>query len=885
MRNRSLIALICIFLSTLILSSCDLNWDKSSRNLSVVIPNGGTQKEKVATPTFDVKDGRFVVDQNVGISCSTSDVTVYYTTDGSDPTTFSNIYSKPIVVSGNNTITTIRTFAVKEGMNDSYVASATYYINYEQLDHPVFYPTSGSFSEDTDVTITAAAGAIIYYTLDGKTPTTFSDVYSEPIHVVGDGSSVVIKAMAVKDQMESSTTATENYVINYNQVSTPQFSVSGGTYNNDQSVEITCSTANAEFYYTINESAPSESSTHYSGAITVSTGTTIKVIAIKNMMQNSTVANATYVLQVATPTISPASGSVLSGTQVTITSTTINATIRYTTNNDTPNESSTLYNPSSKPTITSATTFKVIAFKDGYNPSDVVSASFVNSIIYVKQSATGSNNGSNWDNAFTDLNLALETAILGVEVWVASGTYYPSSYHDIDPGSPENPRLKHFHLKKGVAIYGGFAGLETTRAERNFETNVTTISGDIGVAGNVADNVYHLFYHPASIAIDNTAILDGVVISKGNANASGTGAHSKGAGIYNEAGSPHISNVVFEYNRAVYGGAIYNNIAPDVIIEHSTFIANYSSTKGGAIHNYHSTGEISFSSFEANIGVPGNSVGAAMFNESSDMLISDSEFKDHGIVSDYAVMGGAILDSTGKLEIIRSSFENNHASASGGAVFGNGSDLTVDSCTFTSNWCAYDGGAIYAQGATNTVVIKDSTFTGNYTTANSNGGGAIKLYGLETADISGSVFAKNTTKGGGGGISVDHSQDINISYSTFYANKRLAASLGSTTSGMGGAILVNSSNVDVSNNIFWANLAYSPEKGNDLYIYNDTYPPPQILSTVNIENNNIQLLSGIGNDIGGNMEVDPLFIDAVGGDYNLNSESLCIDMGAYPISD
>ena len=248
-------------------------------------------------------------------------------------------------------------------------------------------------------------------------------------------------------------------------------------------------------------------------------------------------------------------------------------------------------------------------------------------------------------------------------------------------------------------------------------------------------------------------------------------------------------------------------------------------------------------------------------------------------------MGGAILDSTGKLEIIRSSFENNHASASGGAVFGNGSDLTVDSCTFTSNWCAYDGGAIYAQGATNTVVIKDSTFTGNYTTANSNGGGAIKLYGLETADISGSVFAKNTTKGGGGGISVDHSQDINISYSTFYANKRLAASLGSTTSGMGGAILVNSSNVDVSNNIFWANLAYSPEKGNDLYIYNDTYPPPQILSTVNIENNNIQLLSGIGNDIGGNMEVDPLFIDAVGGDYNLNSESLCIDMGAYPISD
>ena len=504
-------------------------------------------------------------------------------------------------------------------------------------------------------------------------------------------------------------------------------------------------------------------------------------------------------------------------------------------------------------------------------------------VVYVRASATGYNDGSSWENAFTDLNQALELAFSGMEIWIASGTYYPSSYHDVDAGSPKNPRLKHFRLKKGVAVYGGFAGSETDRAERNFNTNITTISGDIGVQGDVSDNVYHLFYHPASIAIDNTAILDGVVISKGNAN--GTGVHINGAGIYNDAGSPHISNVVFEYNRASGKGAgIYNNVVSDILIEHSNFISNYSHT-GGTVYNYQSTGSISFSKFEYNTGNRGvGSAGIGVFSRESDLLITDSEFNHNsGEGEDISFYGGAVCDGDGKLRLVRSSFASHHASAAGGAVFSSGTDLTVDSCTFTSNWCAYDGGAIYAQGATSTVIIKDSTFTGNYTTADSNGGGAIKFYSLKTAEVSGSVFAKNTTKGGGGGISADHVQNVNISYSTFYANKRLAAALASTTSGMGGAILVNSSNVEVSNNIFWSNLAYSSAKGNDLYIYNDVYPSPQILSTVNIANNNIQLLLGIGNDLGGNMEVDPLFIDAVNGDYNLNPESLCKDMGAYHI--
>ena len=79
---------------------------------------------------------------------------------------------------------------------------------------------------------------------------------------------------------------------------------------------------------------------------------------------------------VITPTISPASGAVVSGTEVTITCDTEGASIYYTTNGNTPSSSSTPYNPSSKPTITAATTIKAIGIKDGLTDSEVATASY-----------------------------------------------------------------------------------------------------------------------------------------------------------------------------------------------------------------------------------------------------------------------------------------------------------------------------------------------------------------------------------------------------------------------------------------------------------------------------------------------------------------------------
>ena len=64
---------------------------------------------------------------------------------------------------------------------------------------------------------------------------------------------------------------------------------------------------------------------------------------------------------------------------------------------------------------------------------------------------------------------------------MAEGVYYPGT-----------ARTDTFQCKYGVSVYGGFAGTETARAQRNWNAHVTTLSGDIGVPGDNSDNVYHV---------------------------------------------------------------------------------------------------------------------------------------------------------------------------------------------------------------------------------------------------------------------------------------------------------------------------------------------------------------------------------------------------------
>src|SRR5512143_220370 len=100
--------------------------------------------------------------------------------------------------------------------------------------------------------------------------------------------------------------------------------------------------------------------------------------------------------------------------------------------------------------------------------------------LYVK--VGGTSNCSSWVAACS-LDFALIAAAApGDQIWVQAGVYTPN------PASRSNSIV----LQDEVAVYGGFAGNETQLSQRNFKTNVTVLSGDIGAAGDPSDNSYHV---------------------------------------------------------------------------------------------------------------------------------------------------------------------------------------------------------------------------------------------------------------------------------------------------------------------------------------------------------------------------------------------------------
>lgn len=104
---------------------------------------------------------------------------------------------------------------------------------------------------------------------------------------------------------------------------------------------------------------------------------------------------------------------------------------------------------------------------------------FCNAQIFVNLAAKGANNGSSWENAFTDLQNALAAAKESDQIWIASGTYYP--------GQTGASRSTTFLLTKGVEIYGGFQGSEINLSERNSTKHPTTLSGDLN-RDDIIDN-------------------------------------------------------------------------------------------------------------------------------------------------------------------------------------------------------------------------------------------------------------------------------------------------------------------------------------------------------------------------------------------------------------
>ena len=182
-------------------------------------PGGGLQNTGLsatisvtpaATPTFSPPAGTYTSAQTVTISDATAGAAIYYTTNGTTPTTSSTVYTGPITVSSSETIEAI---AIASGYLQSNVATATYVIGTgPAAATPTFSPVAGTYTSAQTVTITdATTGATIYYTTDGTTPTTSSTVYSSPITV---SSTETIEAMATASGYANSAVASATYTIN-----------------------------------------------------------------------------------------------------------------------------------------------------------------------------------------------------------------------------------------------------------------------------------------------------------------------------------------------------------------------------------------------------------------------------------------------------------------------------------------------------------------------------------------------------------------------------------------------------------------------------------------------------------------------------------------------
>ncbi|HRG49247.1 MAG TPA: chitobiase/beta-hexosaminidase C-terminal domain-containing protein, partial [Leptospiraceae bacterium] len=162
------------------------------------------------TPTLSPEAGVYNSDQSISIISATQGATIYYTLDGSNPTTTSTSYTGSISIAGQGTTKTIKAISVKAGMTNSSVATALYTINYNAVSMPAFSPVAGSYSTPQNITMTTTTGATIYYTTDGTTPTTSSTLYTTPIHIWSLAGKT-IKAYAVKTGSTDSSVLSKVY--------------------------------------------------------------------------------------------------------------------------------------------------------------------------------------------------------------------------------------------------------------------------------------------------------------------------------------------------------------------------------------------------------------------------------------------------------------------------------------------------------------------------------------------------------------------------------------------------------------------------------------------------------------------------------------------------
>jgi predicted outer membrane repeat protein len=229
--------------------------------------------------------------------------------------------------------------------------------------------------------------------------------------------------------------------------------------------------------------------------------------------------------------------------------------------------------------------------------------------IFITQEGKG--NGESWENALSNIQIAISIAGENDQIWVKAGTYYPSK-----TGNRKIP----FFIDKSVQLFGGFSGTEIELSERDFYQNQTIFSGEIGNKTIAEDNSHNIFL----IDLENgQVVLDGFTLKNGMANISSHASDRTASGgsiFYASKGNKchlWIKNCLFLDNQALYGGAItaFSSMGCNshIYIDNCVFQQNTASIEGGAIYHYASAGstvllDIKHTTFTQNLATFGGAI-------------------------------------------------------------------------------------------------------------------------------------------------------------------------------------------------------------------------------------------------------------------------------------
>ncbi len=313
---------------------------------------------------------------------------------------------------------------------------------------------------------------------------------------------------------------------------------------------------------------------------------------------------------------------------------------------------------------------------------------------FVNLNATGANDGTSWTDAFTDLQNAITAANSYDQIWVAQGTYFPTSGTD---------RTVSFALKDNVKMYGGFVGTETLLSQRDWVSNITILSGDIGVLTDNTDNSYHVV---KSENLSSTTELNGFTVEYGQADGI---AQDYGGGMYLFTSYTTLNNLIFSQNVGDVGGGLAVLSFSSPTLTNVSFISNNAFSYGGGI-----------------------------YCDSSDPSLTKVVFT----ANNSSVTGGGMFNSNSSSTLTNAVFNANHASDAGGAFYNQNSSPSIKNTIFTKNYSSDFAGAFFSENG-GTTTVTNCTFEGNYIAAGYPVGSAIAI-SSSTININNCIFYNNS---------------------------------------------------------------------------------------------------------------------------------------------